>query len=211
MENTPNKVMRLGLPSQVAGFVRQEILRGVLKPGDKLPTEQEYAAEHGVSRAVIREAIAKLRHEGLIVSRQGLGAFVASPDAANSLTLQPDSLADPEDYRHLYGLRLILESGAAAMAAEYCTAEDLAEIERCIDAMADVAELHRDYVEADISFHRANATPAIQPSWHPFLARRPALRLAASKDTPSSRRLRAPTPAANQPRKCSCGNRATPP
>ena len=170
MENQPKKVMRLGLPSQVAGFVRQELLRGALKPGDRLPTEQELATEHGVSRAVVREAIAKLRHEGLVVSRQGIGVFVASPDSANSLTLEPDSLAQPEDYRHLYDLRLILESGAAAMAAEHCTAEDLAEIERCIVAMAEVDELHRDYVETDIAFHRAVAAATRNPFVALFIA-----------------------------------------
>jgi len=170
LENQPKKVMRLGLPSQVAGFVRQELLRGALKPGDRLPTEQELATEHGVSRAVVREAIAKLRHEGLVVSRQGIGVFVASPDSANSLTLEPDSLAQPEDYRHLYDLRLILESGAAAMAAEHCTAEDLAEIERCIVAMAEVDELHRDYVETDIAFHRAVAAATRNPFVALFIA-----------------------------------------
>lgn len=170
MENQPKKVLRLGLPSQVAGFIRQEIVRGELKPGDQLPTEQELASEHGVSRAVLREAIAKLRHEGLVVSRQGLGVFVASPDAATSLTLEPNRLAQPEDYRHLYELRLILESGAAAMAAQHCTDEDLAEIERCIDAMARVEELHRDYVETDISFHRAVAAATRNPFVALFIA-----------------------------------------
>jgi DNA-binding FadR family transcriptional regulator len=170
LEKSPNKVMRLGLPAQVAGFIREQVVRGALKPGDRLPTEQEFAAEHGVSRAVIREAVAKLRHEGLVVSRQGLGVFVASPDAANSLTLEPNSLAEPEDYRHLYDLRLILESGAAAMAAEHCTAEDLADIERCIDNMAKVDELHRDYVETDISFHRAVAAATKNPFVALFIA-----------------------------------------
>lgn len=170
MESNPNKVNRLGLPSQVAAFVRYEILKGHLKPGDKLPTEQEYAIQHGVSRAVIREAIAKLRHEGLVVSRQGIGAFVASPEAANSLTLEPDSLAQPEDYRHLYELRLILETGAAAMAARNCTPDDLEEIARCIDNMSKVSNLHDDYVETDISFHRAVAGATKNPFVSLFIA-----------------------------------------
>ncbi|MBN9025908.1 MULTISPECIES: FadR/GntR family transcriptional regulator [Kaistia] len=163
MESSPNKVSRQGLPSQVAAFVRVEILRGNLKPGDRLPTEQEFAAMHGVSRAVIREAIAKLRHEGLVVSRQGIGAFVASPEAANSLTLEPNSLAVPEDYRHLYELRLMLETGAAELAAIQRTDEDLAEMARCIDNMAKVKDLHGAYVETDIAFHRAVAGATKNP------------------------------------------------
>lgn len=163
MEINPNKVSRQGLPSQVAAFVRFEILRGNLKPGDKLPTEQEFALQHGVSRAVIREAIAKLRHEGLVVSRQGIGAFVASPEAANSLTLEPNSLAVPEDYRHLYELRMMLETGAAQLAALNRTDEDLVEMARCIDNMAAVKDLHGAYVETDISFHRAVAGATKNP------------------------------------------------
>lgn len=170
MEINPNKVSRQGLPSQVAAFVRFEILRGNLKPGDKLPTEQEFAAQHGVSRAVIREAIAKLRHEGLVVSRQGIGAFVASPEAANSLTLEPNSLAVPEDYRHLYELRLMLETGAAELAAINRTEEDLAEMVRCIDNMAAVRDLHSAYVETDISFHRAVAGATKNPFVSLFIA-----------------------------------------
>ncbi|MBN8997747.1 MAG: FadR family transcriptional regulator [Rhizobiales bacterium] len=157
MANSPSPLNRLGLPSQVAGLIRAEIVRGALKPGDKLPTEQELAALHGVSRAVIREAIAKLRHEGLVASRQGLGAFVNSPEAGNSLTIHPDSFAEPEDYRQLYELRLVLEAGAAELAALNATPDDLEAIRRCIDAMANVTELHGAYVETDISFHRAVA------------------------------------------------------
>ncbi|WP_035829948.1 FadR/GntR family transcriptional regulator [Kaistia adipata] len=170
MEINPNKVSRQGLPSQVAAFVRFEILRGTLKPGDKLPTEQEFATQHGVSRAVIREAIAKLRHEGLVVSRQGIGAFVASPEAANSLMLEPNSLAVPEDYRHLYELRLMLETGAAELAALNRTEDDLAEMVRCMDNMAAVRDLHSPYVETDISFHRAVAGATKNPFVSMFIA-----------------------------------------
>jgi GntR family transcriptional repressor for pyruvate dehydrogenase complex len=170
MEINPNKVSRQGLPSQVAAFVRFETLRGNLKPGDRLPTEQEFSAQHGVSRAVIREAIAKLRHEGLVVSRQGIGAFVASPEAANSLTLEPNSLAVPEDYRHLYELRLMLETGAAELAAIQRTDEDLAEMARCIDNLAEVKDLHSAYVETDIAFHRAVAGATKNPFVSLFIA-----------------------------------------
>jgi DNA-binding FadR family transcriptional regulator len=170
MDSNPNKVNRQNLPSQVAAFVRFEILRGNLKPGDKLPTEQDYALQHSVSRAVIREAIAKLRHEGLIVARQGIGAFVASPEAANSLTLEPDSLAQPEDYRQLYELRLILETGAASAAARNCTQEDIDDIARSIEAMAAVKDLHDAYVDTDIGFHRAVAAATKNPFIALFIA-----------------------------------------
>ena len=52
-----------------------EIKGGTLKPGEKLPTEQVMIAAFGVSRTVVREALAALRAEGLIHTRQGAGAF----------------------------------------------------------------------------------------------------------------------------------------
>src|SRR4051812_2629171 len=54
-----------------------QIIGGELRPGAQLPTEQELIAATGVSRTVIREAVAALRAEGLVVTRQGVGAFVA--------------------------------------------------------------------------------------------------------------------------------------
>src|ERR1041384_8258091 len=52
-----------------------DITSGKLAPGARLPTEQELIAATGVSRTVVREAVAALRAEGLVVTRQGVGAF----------------------------------------------------------------------------------------------------------------------------------------
>src|SRR6478672_887147 len=54
-----------------------QITSGELTPGAQLPTEQELIAATGVSRTVVREAVAALRAEGLVLTRQGVGAFVA--------------------------------------------------------------------------------------------------------------------------------------
>jgi DNA-binding FadR family transcriptional regulator len=158
-----SKFNRQGLPSQIASFVRNQIVSGELKPGDRLPTEREMAGEHGVSRAVIREAVAKLIHEGLVNSRQGVGAFVASPDTATTLVLDPESFAQPEDFQQLYELRLVLESGAAEFAARNCDAEDLVAIYQTIDDMSGVEGSHEIYVKHDIAFHRAVAAASKNP------------------------------------------------
>src|SRR5438105_760557 len=55
-----------------------DITTGQLAPGSRLPTEQEMIATTGVSRTVVREAVAALRAEGLVVTRQGVGAFVVN-------------------------------------------------------------------------------------------------------------------------------------
>jgi DNA-binding FadR family transcriptional regulator len=67
---------RQGLTHRVIAELREKIAGGELKPGDKLPTEQALIRHFGVSRTVIREAIAGLRADGLVLPRQGVGVFV---------------------------------------------------------------------------------------------------------------------------------------
>jgi GntR family transcriptional repressor for pyruvate dehydrogenase complex len=66
-----------GLTAQLVARLTADITSGKLSPGSRLPTEQEMIAATGVSRTVIREAVAALRADGLVVTRQGVGAFVA--------------------------------------------------------------------------------------------------------------------------------------
>src|ERR1700748_1314902 len=114
------------LPALVASSISREISQGRLKPGDQLPTEQALAATFGVSRNVVREAIAKLRSEGRVRSEQGRGAFVA--DAANSAALSIDRKAIQKGnaFPSLFELRGILEVHAAALAARRRSEADLA-------------------------------------------------------------------------------------
>jgi GntR family transcriptional repressor for pyruvate dehydrogenase complex len=58
-----------GVVEQISDTIRQ----GVLKPGDKLPTESSLMAQHGVSRTVVREAITHLQAAGLVQTRHGIG------------------------------------------------------------------------------------------------------------------------------------------
>ena len=164
------RLNRAGLPSQVATHVRNQIVHGNLSPGDRLPTEREMASQHGVSRAVIREAVAKLIHEGLVISRQGVGAFVASPDNATTLVIDPDRFANPQDYRQLYELRLVLESGAAELAASNCDAQDIDAINQTIIEMSNVEDSHEIYVGHDIAFHHAVAAASKNPFVSMFIS-----------------------------------------
>jgi DNA-binding FadR family transcriptional regulator len=64
------------LTQELMSRLAADITSGKLAPGSQLPTEQELIAATGVSRTVVREAVAQLRAEGLVVTRQGVGAFV---------------------------------------------------------------------------------------------------------------------------------------
>src|SRR5687767_930743 len=68
------------LPLRVASQISREIAAGELNPGTRLPTEQQLAEKFGVSRNVVREAIAQLRADGMVEARQGVGAFVLAPE-----------------------------------------------------------------------------------------------------------------------------------
>lgn len=61
---------------QIADWLRQEIASGALAPGERIPTESEMMRSFGVSRMTVRYAKTLLEGEGLIIARQGSGAFV---------------------------------------------------------------------------------------------------------------------------------------
>lgn len=71
------------LVMQIVHALRREIEAGVVKPGDKLPSEAELTRLHSVSRAVIREAVAILRHEGMLEARRGVGVFVSDAERSD--------------------------------------------------------------------------------------------------------------------------------
>ena len=69
------------LSDELITHLAARIMSGEWQPSDKMPTEQEMIAEFGVSRTVVREAIAALKAEGLVQTRQGAGAFVCGVGA----------------------------------------------------------------------------------------------------------------------------------
>ena len=72
------RVAARSLTHQLAAALTADIVEGRLPRGSRLPTEQELVLANGVSRTVVREAVAVLRADGLVVVRQGVGAFVAA-------------------------------------------------------------------------------------------------------------------------------------
>ena len=103
--------------------------------GEKLPTEQELNARFGVSRTVIREAMASLRSEGLVVSRQGSGVFVADHRASRTFRIIRMEIRSLTEIENVLQLRLAIELEAAAIAAKKRTDEDLAHMRRWLDAI----------------------------------------------------------------------------
>jgi GntR family transcriptional repressor for pyruvate dehydrogenase complex len=153
------------LPVRVAKWISAEILEGRLAPGARLPTEQELSAMFGVSRNVVREAVAHLRAEGIVRSRQGAGVFVAELRPIPSLRIERDELADPQEIRKLFELREILEIAAAGLAAERRTKEGLAGVTAALRHL----EKDSQSIDADLEFHRAVAAATENNFVHVFL------------------------------------------
>jgi len=152
------QIQREHLPVQISLAIGQEIASGGLKAGEKLPAEHALAKNFGVSRSVVREAIAQLRNEGLIETRQGVGAFVLPPQSRSVLRIESAELVNPARFRSLFQLRVPLEVEAAGLAARHHTRADLARLDEALNIMRDVqTRWTPEGVTADLAFHRALA------------------------------------------------------
>lgn len=149
------------LAEKLADRLRQEIGAGAYKSGDRLPTEREMSESYGVSRAIVREAMGRLKQDGIVTARQGSGAFVADVDAP-MLRLHVVA-SDAEDLRAVVELLSAVRSAASAHAATRRTPPQLAAITRWYKALGRAIRDGHPGEEEDISFHRAIIDAAGNP------------------------------------------------
>jgi GntR family transcriptional repressor for pyruvate dehydrogenase complex len=139
--------------------LRTRIVNGDIAPGEKLPSEPRLAAEHRVSRTVVREAIARLNLEGLVHTRRGSGSYALTPPADDADGAPP--LARTLDDRlALVEYRLALEAEAAALAATRRTPTQLAALADRLDALASSDGHPATAMQHDFAFHRLVAEAA---------------------------------------------------
>lgn len=146
------------LPDLIATEIMAQITSGSLQPGDTLPTETALAGSFGVSRNVVREAIARLRSDGVIQTKQGRGACVLPPSERATFRIDPTQLEEKERLAQIFELRGLLEIDAAGIAAERRTETDLAAMSSAVEAMEGQAGFDEKRLEADARFHRALGT-----------------------------------------------------
>jgi GntR family transcriptional repressor for pyruvate dehydrogenase complex len=160
------KVVRTSrLYEQIVQQIEASVLNGTLKPGDQLPAERELAQRLGVSRTAVREAVKALREKGLVEAYSGRGTFVTdgtTQAARQSFDLMV-KLGQQEGSPHLSELRLILEPGIAALAAERVKREDLQALREAVAVMERAQKDPEAYIEADLDFHLALAEAAANP------------------------------------------------
>jgi len=154
---------------EIAAQIRQELTERRLRPGDRLPAERLLAAQFGVSRNTLREALRSLENSGLLRLRKGAagGAFVSESNGDAVVTglhdmfrlgsIQPEELTEA---------RVLIESIAVRMACERATADDLAALKENIAAAERAARERVDFYELaaiHLEFHRILALATHNP------------------------------------------------
>jgi GntR family transcriptional regulator, transcriptional repressor for pyruvate dehydrogenase complex len=147
----------------VAAGITAEIVAGRLREGDRIPTEMVLSTRFGVSRSVVREAIAALRSEGVVRSRPGAGTFVVSPKETATLRIDADLTSNRVVFRNVFEMRAILEIKGAALAALRANDEHRARISEAFERMRNAAAWPDEGVTADIDFHRCVAAASGNP------------------------------------------------
>ncbi len=142
---------------EVVERIADQIGSGKLGAGAKLPTEQEMMAAMGVSRTVVREAISALRARGLVMTRQGAGAFVTADPAQQPYVIHPDGLGSIGSVIEILELRTAVEMEAAAIACERASAAELKAIRRAAAVFSKAVKRDDRAVQEDFDFHRAIA------------------------------------------------------
>lgn len=131
------------------------ITRERLTEGSKLPAEEKLAKQFSVSRPVVREALLRLRSDGIIVSRHGSGSYIQHRPQKEFFDFAP--VGGVADLMRCFEYRIALEGEAAWLAARRRTTTDLKAIADALHAMDKAAASRVVASDWDVKFHRAVA------------------------------------------------------
>jgi len=148
------------LSARVTERLEALIVARELRPGARLPAERELAAQFGVSRTVVREAVRALAAKGMLAVRPGSGTLVRSPsalDVTRSMALYLRGAEEEFDQRKVSEVRRLLEVEIAGLAAERRTEADLAGMEALLEDTKGIERDRERFVAWDMAFHAALA------------------------------------------------------
>ncbi|WP_425434083.1 FadR/GntR family transcriptional regulator [Paraburkholderia lycopersici] len=143
------------MPARIYSDILNRIIEGEYKEGERLPTEHMLAEHFATSRPTVREALAQLRADGIIATRHGSGTTVMrrpDPDVRRFAPLETLS-----DIRRCYEYRVVVEAGAASLAAQKADDADIAAIRRECDNLQTIIETSGIGAKDDFAFHMAVA------------------------------------------------------
>jgi GntR family transcriptional repressor for pyruvate dehydrogenase complex len=142
------------LTDKVIATVSGDIQRGVLRAGDKVPTELALMKQLSVSRSVVREAMSRLQAAKIVETRHGVGTFILDAKQAEAVTLQAADLSNMLDVMAIIEFRIDMEAAAAGLAATRRTEQHLKHIAASLECFE--LEMQRgstDTVAHDVDFH----------------------------------------------------------
>lgn len=149
-------VTRTTLTADIYRKLLSQIIRGVWRPGDRIPAERQLGRSLGVGRASLREALKALEIMGMIETRLGDGTYVCQRSEFLSRPLLWAITSSSETEVHeLVEARKLIETELAGLAANRATAEDLKQIGSQLDRMERSAGNNSEFLQADIEFHLA--------------------------------------------------------
>ncbi len=158
IELDADRITRRKLSDQVLDRLRQMILRGVVAPGDPMPSERDLMKRFGVGRPAVREAMQTLNTMGLITISHGERARV-SELSADTVFRQIDTVAQmllstsPDNLEHLKETRRFFELGMVRQAAEQATPDDAAHLRTLVSTQRSRLGSAKPFIQADIAFH----------------------------------------------------------
>jgi len=150
------------LYEQIVQQIEDSVLKRELKPGDQLPAERELAAQFGVSRTAVREAIKALREKGLVEAYTGRGTFITN-ERSQAIRHSLDRIIkinQVEGFLQLAETRAILEPAISALAASRADKQHLATMREAVAVMDEARKDPAVFIEADLDFHLTLAEAA---------------------------------------------------
>jgi GntR family transcriptional repressor for pyruvate dehydrogenase complex len=146
---------RRGLPDIVAERLLAAVNEGHLKPGEQLPTELDLAAQLGVGRTSLREAIQRLRTIGVLEVRNGLGTFVVDRTRMEPVhSFVQWSVANEFEVTEVFEARMSIEVSAAGLAGERAGDDDIAALQAAAQQHREATSIE-ELIDTDENFHAA--------------------------------------------------------
>lgn len=151
-------VKRTSISEQISGQLKEKLIAGELKPGDKLPSEHELCEMYQVSRTTVRQALANLVSLDLIETRFGEGSFVR--EVTNGLAMHPlisQTFLSEKSIVEVVEFRQLIEPNVTRMACEKATGEDVAKLRDIYRQMEREKDDLKQFAIWDCEFHNAVA------------------------------------------------------
>lgn len=156
-DESPYKLKRISLSSQVAEYMKDKIISHEWKPGEKIPSENDLAKQFGISRLSARTALQRLAALGLVEIRVGDGTYIPEFPLNTFIEEGSELLLTIQMKDEISEFRDFFERSYMILACQRCTKKDIEKARLILDKMKQAANKGSfdEYIQYDIPFHRS--------------------------------------------------------